>query len=305
MERKRLVTGIVSTLAGAIAWGLSGTCVQYLFAHSSIDSLLLTALRQLGAGIMFFAVLALRQRSQLQAMRANRDSCRRLLVFGTAGLFLNSALYATTISYTNAGTATVLQSLNVPMVLALACLVERRPPRRLELAALACAALATFLIATGGDPGTLHLPLLGLLFGVATAAASVFYTTYPKPLFERWGSFATTGIGMLVAGICGLAFWFLTRGIHTGFPALSLDCWAVLGIASLVGTFGAYGLFLHGISIVGPVRGNMLGAAEPVSATVLTALMLHTAFSWADWAGLVLMVATIALVTLQSAGQDA
>jgi len=301
MDRKRMITGVVSTLAGAISWGASGTCVQYLFAHSAIDSLLLTALRQTGAGIMFLATLLVLQRPQLKAMAADADTRRRLLVFGTAGLFLNSTLYATTISYTNAGTATVLQSLNVPMVLALACLMERRLPRGLEVAALACAALATFLIATGGDPSTLSLPILGLVFGVATAAASVFYTTYPKPLFERWGSLATTGIGMSVAGLSGLVFWFLTRGLSGGFPALGLDCWAVLGIASFVGTFGAYGLFLHGISIVGPVRGNMLGAAEPVSATVLTALMLNTAFSWADWAGLVLMVATIVLVTLQSA----
>lgn len=301
MDRKRMITGIVSTLAGAISWGASGTCVQYLFAHSAIDSLLLTALRQAGAGIMFLATLLVLQRPQLKAMASDADTRRRLLVFGTAGLFLNSTLYATTISYTNAGTATVLQSLNVPMVLALAYLMERRLPRGLEVAALACAALATFLIATGGDPGTLSLPLLGLVFGVATAAASVFYTTYPKPLFERWGSLATTGIGMSVAGVSGLVFWFLTRGLSSGFPALGLDCWVVLGIVSFVGTFGAYGLFLHGVSIVGPVRGNMLGAAEPVSATVLTALVLSTAFSWADWAGLALMVATIVLVTLQSA----
>jgi drug/metabolite transporter (DMT)-like permease len=301
MDRKRMITGVVSTLAGAISWGASGTCVQYLFAHSAIDSLLLTALRQTGAGIMFLATLLVLQRPQLKAMAADADTRRRLLIFGTAGLFLNSTLYATTISYTNAGTATVLQSLNVPMVLALACLMERRLPRGLEVAALACAALATFLIATGGDPSTLSLPILGLVFGVATAAASVFYTTYPKPLFERWGSLATTGIGMSVAGVSGLAFWFLTRGLSGGFPVLGLDCWVVLDIASFVGTFGAYGLFLHGISIVGPVRGNMLGAAEPVSATVLTALMLNTAFSWADWVGLVLMVATIVLVTLQSA----
>ena len=300
MGTNKQIEGIVSTLAGAIAWGLSGTCVQYLFAHSSIDSLLLTALRQLGAGTMFLALLLARQRPQLCEMAADANTRQRLLIFGTAGLFLNSTLYATTISYTNAGTATVLQSLNVPMVLALACLTERRAPRRLEMAALACAALATFLIATGGDPGTLHLPLLGLLFGVGTAAASVFYTSYPKPLFERWGSLATTGLGMAVAGVAGLAFWFVTRGIHTGFPALGLDCWMVLFVAQFVGTFGAYGLFLHGISIVGPVRGNMLGAAEPVSATVITVLALHTVFSWADWAGLVLMVATIVLVTLQS-----
>lgn len=301
MEKNRMLTGVISTLAGAIAWGLSGTCVQYLFAHSSIDSLLLTAFRQLGAGIMFLVVLLIRYRAQLAAMLSDPTTRHRLFVLGTAGLFLNSALYATTISYTNAGTATVLQSLNVPMVLALACILERRLPRPLEIAALLCAALATFLIATGGDPGTLHMPALGLVFGVATAAASVFYTTYPKPLFERWGSFATTGIGMMFAGISGLVFWGITRGIHTGFPALDLNCWLVLGVAAFVGTFGAYGLFLHGISIVGPVRGNMLGAAEPVSATVITALALGTAFSWADWAGLVLMVATIILVTLQSA----
>ena len=143
-------------------------------------------------------------------------------------------------------------------------------------------------------------PLLGLLFGVATAAAAVFYTTYPKPLFERWGSLATTGIGMAIAGTSGLAFWFVTRGLTVGFPALGLDCWGVLAIVAFVGTFGAYGLFLHGISIVGPVKGNMLGTAEPVSATVITALALGTAFSWADWAGLILMIATIVLVTLQS-----
>ena len=304
MHRSKTLIGIASTLAGAISWGASGTCVQYLFAHSAIDSLLLTSCRQIGAGLMFLAVLLLRNREQLRAMLSDDSTRRRLLVFGTAGLFFNSALYATTISYTNAGTATVLQSLNVPMVLALACIMERRAPRRLEIAALACAALATFLIATGGDPSTLVLPAAGLAFGIATAAASVFYTTYPKPLFDRWGSFATTGLGMAVAGISGFVFWIITRGIHTGFPTLGVDCWAVLGVAAFVGTFGAYGLFLHGVSIVGPVRGNMLGAAEPVSATVLTALMLGTAFSWADWTGLVLMVATIILVTLQSRTQS-
>lgn len=301
MERGKLVEGVLSTLAGAIAWGTSGTCVQYLLTHSTIDSLLLTSLRQTGAGVMFLSVLLLRDRPQLHAMAADRDTRRRLLVFGTAGLFLNSVLYAATISYTNAGTATVLQSLNVPMVLALACALERRLPRRLEVGALVCAALATFLIATGGNPGALHLPLPGLLLGIATAAASVFYTTYPKPLFERWGSLATTGVGMAAAGVCGLVLWGVTRGTQVGFPALGLDCWLVLGAAALVGTFGAYGLFLHGVSVVGPVRGNMLGAAEPVSATVLTALTLHTAFSWADWVGLALMVATIALVTRQAA----
>ena len=69
----------------------------------------------------------------------------------------------------------------------------------------------------------------------------------------------------------------------------------------LVGTLGAFGLYLHGVSIVGGVKGSMLGAAEPVSATVIAAVWLSTLFTWADWIGLALMVATIFLVALQPA----
>ena len=292
---------MVSTLAGAVAWGFSGTCIQYLFSSTTLDPLLLTTIRQLGAGLVFLAVLAATQRDTLAEMAADRTALVRLAVFGSCGLFLNSAVYAATVAYTNAGTATVLQSLNIVFVLAIACLTGRRGPRRRELAALVCALVATYLIATHGDPTTLQLPLAGLVFGVLTAAASTFYTMYPKTLFARWGSMAVTGVGMLVGGITGLVVCVANGTIPGRVPAFDVTSVAVMAVAVLVGTVGAYGLFLHGVSIVGPLWGNMLGAAEPVSATVITALWLHTVFSWADWVGLALMVATIVLVALQPA----
>ncbi len=297
--KSRLLVGIVSTLLGAIAWGFSGTCVQYLFAATQMDALLLTTIRQLGAGLVFLAVLLLRDRATLVRMASDKDTILRLAVFGSCGLFLNSTLYALTIKYTNAGTATVLQSLNIVMALAVTCLIARRLPRRLETAALACALAATLLIATHGDFGQLYLPAQGLAFGLATAAAATFYTMYPRPLFQRWGSFAVTGLGMLVGGLTGLVTCGATGVFARGLPSLDVASTAVLAVAVLVGTFGAYGLFLHGISIVGPVAGNMLGAAEPVSATVISALWLATPFAWADWAGLALMVATIVLIAQQ------
>ena len=302
-SRSRLTGGIISTLLGAVAWGFSGTCVQYLFAASALDALAITTIRQLGAGLVFLAVLLLRDRGRLRAMLADRDTLRSLVIFGSCGLFLNSTLYSLAISHTNAGTATVLQSLNIVMVLGVTCVTARRLPRSLEAAALACALAATFLIATGGDATQLHLPPLGLAFGLATAAAATFYTMYPRPLFERWGSFAVTGLGMLGAGITGVVASLLTGNVVRNVSTVaSLDATghAVLAVAVLVGTFAAYGLFLHGISIVGPVAGNMLGAAEPVSATVISAAWLGTAFTWADWVGLALMVATICLIALQS-----
>ena len=70
-----------------------------------------------------------------------------------------------------------------------------------------------------------------------------------------------------------------------------------MGLIIVVGTFAAFALYLHGVSIVGSVKGSLLGAIEPVSATLFSALWLGTAFSGADWAGFVLMIAMIFLVT--------
>ena len=73
---------------------------------------------------------------------------------------------------------------------------------------------------------------------------------------------------------------------------------ALLGIV-VVGTFGAFGLYLYGVSVVGSVRGSRIGAVEPVSAMLGSCLGLATPFGGADWAGLVLMIATIALVSVR------
>lgn len=303
-EGNRLARGVLCALAGAIAWGFSGAMIQRLFASYSIEPLLMTAIRMLGSGALFLASLAAMRGPLLREMLGDADARKGLAIFGVFGLFACSSLYTTTVFFTNAGTATVLQTLNAPILLAAACLAGRRAPRALELAALVCALVATCLVATGGDPRSLALSPEGLGFGLATAVAAAFYIAYPKRLFERWGSFAVTGVGMAIGGVAALALWLISGGPSRGLPDFDLVGAAVLAVNILIGTFGAFGLYLHGVSIVGSVSGSMLGAAEPVSATLFSALWLGTAFSWADWAGLVLMVATIVLIALQTRRSD-
>lgn len=82
-------------------------------------------------------------------------------------------------------------------------------------------------------------------------------------------------------------------------PALDAVGWiALVGGVGLLGTFVAFGLFLYGVSLVGSVKGSLLGVAEPAGAMVIAAVWLGTPFSAADWLGLVLMAAMIALVSL-------
>ncbi len=303
--------GIASTLVGACLWGLSGTCAQYLLANYAISSLFITVVRMVGSGSIFLAIILVRYRWVLRDIFKRRRARRRLVLFGVFGLFASQITYVITVGYTNAGTATVLQCTSIAMIALVTCAIARRKPHVAELVGVLLATLAVFVIATQGDVGALRLPAAGLLWGLLSAFAAVGYSMLPQSLYPRWGSFAVVGSGMLVGGVVatllwGLAFAFpqidtlVSAGNPCGsalLPQLDATGFAVFAVIVIFGTFGAYFLFLNGISIVGAVQGSQLGAIEPVSATVFSALITQTAFSLFDWVGLILMVATILAVS--------
>lgn len=299
--------GIVSALVGASLWGFSGACMQYLYAHYEIEPLFITGVRTLGAGVLFLVLLLVTKREQLANMLSDRDSRVQLVIFGSCGLFLCQASYVVSVGFTNAGTATVLQGLNMVIVLVVTCVQLRRLPSGPELLSVVLAFAAILLIATKGDLGTLNIPVEGLIWGLASAGTAAFYIMYPKHLFEKWGSLPATGIGMLIGGITA---WLLIAvcalldvlsggcvGLPFAMPELDVMGIYVLAAIAVFGTFGAFGLYLHGVSIAGSVAGSLLGAMEPVSATLFSALWLGTLFNWADWLGLVFMVATIVIIS--------
>lgn len=264
--RASFAFGVFCAVAGAALWGFSGACAQFLFARYEISALFITVVRMLGAGSLFGIVLMATWSHELKRLLSDRASLARLLALGCFGLFLDQFAYIMTVDFTNAGTATVLQGLSMPAP--------------------------------------------GLAWGIVNATAVAFYVMYPQRLFRQWGSVAVTGIGMLFGGVVALVV-FLVRGaagavagapVGQVLPIPVLDVpgmLALLGIV-VVGTFGAFGLYLHGVSVVGSVRGSLIGAVEPVSAMLCSCLWLSTPFGVADWAGLVLMVVTIVLMSVRA-----
>ena len=298
--RRRHLRGVLCALTGAGLWGFSGACAQFLLANYDITPSFITAVRMLGAGAVFLLVLLVRNRAQLAAMLGDRRTLGQLAVFGGVGLFLCQITYTIVIGYTNAGTATVLQTTGIAFVMLFTCVLTRRMPRGREVTGLAAAVIATWLIATQGDPSALYLPLMGLAWGIANGLSVAFYIMYPKKLFAEWGSFAVTGIGMLVGGVAAALVWLaggVAGGAGLALPTLDAAGFLVFGLIIVVGTFAAFALYLHGVSVVGSVQGSLLGAVEPVSATLFATLWLGTAFTGADLAGCALMIAMIFLVT--------
>ena len=301
-ERRRMAAGFAAALTGAALWGFSGACAQVALSDHGMSPLFITAARSAIAAVALTAFSAFRYRGALCKIIRCRSLRGALILFGM-GLFLSQATFAASVGATNAGTATVLQSLATVFVMGLACLKNRRPPRALEGAGLLFALASTWLISTQGDPGSLAIAPEGLIWGIANALSVTLYLMAPKGLYDRWPSIPVIACGLCVAATVA-AIALGCACIASGgalVPPMDARGWIVLvGGIGLLGTACAFGLYLFGVAIVGAVRGSLLGTAEPASAMMLTACWLGTAVSAADWSGLALMAAMVCLVALSS-----
>ena len=289
---RKLTRGIACTLVGGTCWGFSGTCASFLFENYGVQTPWLVCVRQLLAGTLFLLYVLAADRARLkQLLRARRDLAQ-VLVFAVGGLLFNQFAYLGAVNATNPGTATVLQCLQLVIIMGYSCVTARRAPRKRELAGLVLALLGTYLIATGGNPSTLAVPPEGLAFGLAAALGGALLAILPARVLPTYGTPIVTGLGMLVAGTVATLF------VHPWTYQVSFDLmgWGAFCGLVVIGSFLAYLLYMQGVSDLGSMRASLLGTVEPISATVTSALLLGVVFAPTDLAGFAAIIAMIFLV---------
>ncbi len=287
--------GILFAALGGTCWGFSGTCAQLLTSEYGLDPAWIVCVRLPFAALLFLAVCVAKDRDRLLGALRDRRTVAGLILFALFGILLTQLSYLTAISLTNAGTGTVMERLGLVLLTAVVCAMSRRLPYPREVAGVLLAVAGTFLIATKGSFDGLAIPPEALAWGFLLACGFVGYTLLPEKLLARWGSFVVTGVGMLIAGaiICAVERpWEVPVSFSPGMLA-------ALAAMVLLGTFFAYLFYLQGVKEAGAMRAGLVGCIEPVAATAFSALWLGTPVTWADLAGMALILAMVVLVTVK------
>ena len=282
----KMLTGAACVLLGGAFWGFSGTAASALFDVYHVDTMWLMSVRQLLAGALFMIIILLFDRKRFVQLWTTREHRRTQLIFTFFGLLANQFFYLTAVRLTNAGTATVLQCLQLVFIMAYACITAHRRPRKREITGLLMAFVGTVLISTGGDLTKLSIPPLGLAMGLLTALGAALITILPVKILPVYGSTIVTGSAMFLSGIVTTIFvqpW-------NNAPALDMGGIETLVVFILLGSFLAYLLYMQGVKDIGSMRAGLIGTVEPVSATVTSALMLGIAFAPTDIIGFVLII---------------
>lgn len=294
MNSKRSISGILYAIAGGVCWGFSGSCGEYLFKVHGLNSSWICSLRIIAAGVILLVISLIKYREALGRMFKNKKDLGMTALFGVFGLLMSQFCYLTAISYSNAGTATVLQYLGPVFIMVLSCLWGRRLPRLGEAAALVLAVGGTFLIATHGNIGSLAISGSALVFGLLAALALVFYTLLPVKIISKYGTMPVMSVGMVVGGLLLLPIvrpWtYETNLAPSGVAAF--------GAIVVVGTVMAFTLYMMGVNKAGAVNASVASSVEPVAAALISAAWLGNRFVFADVAGFAAVIIAVIILSL-------
>lgn len=273
--------GIAFALLGGTGWGLSGTCGQFLFGYSDVAPLTVTIYRLIFSGLLLIVInLITHPKGMLDIFRSWK-TVLHLVVYGVFGVGLCQLSYLSAIRYSNAGTATVLQSAGIVFVFIVASIMQRKAPRPVEYICLLLVMGGVFILATHGDVSHLYLSEKGLFWGGAAALAVALYTLLPGNLMPRFGTSLVLGYAMLIGGLVLFAFSGDARILKDTRPVTLLS----IAFIVTVGTALGFSCYLKGVGLCGPKKASMISSVEPVVATLTSFVFLHTAFMPMDLAG--------------------
>lgn len=287
------VRGIVLTLVGGIFWGVGGSCGQYLFENKEVNSGLLVPIRLFAAGLLILVLQLIRKEKIFDIWKEKRDAAETLL-FALFGMMLCQYSYFTTIQYSNAGTATVLQYTGPAMILVYLCVKAKRWPKAYEIAALIFSCGGVFVLATHGDLSSLALPPEALFWGIIAAVTLVVYNLQPIRIIAKFSTLTVMGWGMTIGGIVLTAIMrpWKVIAVWDGETA------AALSFIVLFGTIAAFYCYLTGVRLVGAANASLLACIEPIAATIVAAAWLKVRFTPIDLVGFALTITAVVIISV-------
>ena len=299
MNRTDYKKGVLLTTLGAACWGLSGSMGQYLFTIQNMDSKWLVPIRLGLAGIILFFYSLIKMKKELFVPWKTPRSALTMLIYGLAGVSCCQFFYFLTIELSSAAVGTILQDLAPVFILVVTCIVARRKPRILEIVAIVLALTGVFFLTTHGKLHSMSISKEALMAGIISAICVAIYNLLaprlrevPVIVIQTWS--------FLLGGCFGV-FAFRIWNYHY-VPNLQ----GILGIAFVVviGNIMAFTLYIKGVQIIGPSKASLYSFAEPITAAVISATVLKTAFTLYDAIGFVLIFAMLWLITVDKKAQE-
>jgi len=291
------IKGSALTMGGAACWGVSGCMGQYLFTREGMDSTWLVPIRLFLAGLILCGFFFIKDRKTLfdpWNVRKNPRNAIDLLVYGLAGVSCCQFTYFLTIQLSSAGMGTILQDVSPVIILLVVCIQQKREPRLFEVFSIVLALGGVFMLTTHGSLTNMAVSPAALVVGIISAFCVVIYTIWPQNLQKQYPTPMLQGWAFLMGGTF---FALVFRPWRMNYVP---NAAGIAGIAAvvLIGNVLAFSCYMSGVKYIGPQKSSLFSFAEPVTAAIISTLVLGSPFTVWDAIGFVCIFLMLVLLSL-------
>ena len=223
-----------------------------------------------------------------------------LLIYGLAGVSCCQFTYFLTIQLSSAGMGTILQDLSPVIILLVVCIQQHRGPRLFEICSILLALIGVFLLTTHGSLTDLAISPAALLSGIASACCVVIYTMWPKKLQQQYPTPMLQGWAFLMGGTM---FALIFRPWTMNYVPTAMGVFGIFTVVVL-GNVLAFSLYMSGVPLIGPQRSSLYSFAEPVTAAIISTLVLGSPFTVWDAMGFGCIFLMLVLLSLPAKAKN-
>lgn len=294
MQKK--TEGICFAISAEICWGSMGVAAQVLMEDSGFTVGDLVAGRLLGAGALLLMFEHFFMRRSLLKYFSQPGVAKDILLYGVLVL-LTQLTFFLAIQCSNAGTAAILAA-TIPVFTTIwVIFVKHRAPQIREMACTALAIIAVVL--TKGDFDSVSLSLTGVLWGLASSVAGAASNIQPNAVLKKIPVTVIVGGGMTVGGIV-MSIFFPPWAIEANWTTQSALFYAYIVV---VGTLVSFLLYVSSLKMISATSASLLSCFEPITAVVLSVVLLGAPLTPAEGVGGVLVFAAVWLLASRKKAQ--
>lgn len=133
-----------------------------------------------------------------------------------------------------------------------------------------------------------------LVSGIVSACCVAIYTMWPKKLQEQYPTPMLQGWAFLMGGIM---FSLIFRPWQIDYVPTAMGAFGIFTVVVL-GNVLAFSLYMSGVPLIGPQKASLYSFAEPVTAAIISTLVLGSPFTLWDALGFGCIFLMLVLLSL-------
>lgn len=297
MDRSKLI-GHLTAFATYAIFGFNIIFCKDIAADGNLPPILLTTLRSIGAGCLFWLCSLF--------MPRERVPMRDLLLMALAaivGLFIPQITFLTACTAATTIDTSILSSLTPIMTMFVAALFLKEPitwKKALGVAVSFCGVIILILNSVSNSNGVDHTRPFGVLMLILNTFSFAFYLGIFRPLVQRYSVVTFMKWGFLVVALLSLPL--SARHLATAsYGAVPPQVWWELAYLILFATFIAYFLLPIAQKRIRPTLISLYGYMQPIIATVVAICIGTDAMSWQKGLAVVMVCSGVYVVNASRA----